>query len=347
MTCPLLIRADGSETRGTGHVMRCLALAQAWQDAARGPVHWLAHALTPALRSRLQSEGILILPALAAAPGSADDASALAATARRLEVPWTIIDSYDFRGNYQDHLRRAGVRHLAFDDNGHAGHYSADLVLNGNFHAREDFYRKRHPATRLLLGCRHTPLRREILTARSALPGADAMSLPRLLVTFGGSDPHNTTLRALQAVARLGPPGVACTAVVGGSNPHLASLRDYLAAHPGAAILEVDVADMGRLMASSDVALMAGGSSVLEALYFGLPMVIATIADNQLLLAEKLREAGLAVLAGHGAEASADAMASALDGLLRNPAQRAAMAEAARTCVDGKGIARILEMMDI
>lgn len=345
MSRSLLIRADGSEHMGTGHVMRCLALAQAWQDA-RGPVYWLAHALTPALESRLKSEGIHLLPYLQDSPGSPGDAAAVADAARKWEASWTVIDSYDFLGAYQEQLRTLGIRHLAFDDNGHAGYYCANLVLNGNFHAQETLYHKRHASTRLLLGCRYAPLRREILSARPQTEGRSHADPPRLLVTFGGSDPQNMTLRALETLTHLSPPRPACTVVVGGSNPHLGTLMDYLKTYPDTIDLQVNAADMGRLMAASDLAFMAGGSSVLEALYLGLPMVIATIADNQIQLAEKLRDAGLAILAGHGTSVSTHSMTAALVKLLNDSKLRNAMANAARACVDGKGVARILEIMD-
>ncbi len=54
-------------------------------------------------------------------------------------------------------MKACGV--LAVDDYGHAGHYTADLVLNQNLHAREELYQDREAHTRLLLGNRFALLR--------------------------------------------------------------------------------------------------------------------------------------------------------------------------------------------
>ena len=77
----MLIRADATLQMGTGHVMRCLALAQAWQDANGGAVTFLSAPLPPALESRLRGEGMAVA-ALTAEPGSEADASETARHAK-------------------------------------------------------------------------------------------------------------------------------------------------------------------------------------------------------------------------------------------------------------------------
>jgi spore coat polysaccharide biosynthesis predicted glycosyltransferase SpsG len=59
---PLLIRADASTRIGTGHLMRCLALAQAWKDSGKGVV-FITACESSSLLQRLSDEGFQIVTA--------------------------------------------------------------------------------------------------------------------------------------------------------------------------------------------------------------------------------------------------------------------------------------------
>src|SRR5690349_20227618 len=95
----LLIRADGGPLIGTGHLMRCLALAQQWLRL-RGPVTFLLADDVPAFRTRLQGEGGP-LQLISAEPGSEADARATLAAASTLAARWIVCDGYHFGADYQ------------------------------------------------------------------------------------------------------------------------------------------------------------------------------------------------------------------------------------------------------
>src|SRR5690242_9773593 len=110
----LLIRADANVEIGTGHVMRCLAVAQAWQDRGGDVVFAMADSNT-GIDERLRSEWVQIAE-VDATPGNLDDAAATARLARSLQADWTIVDGYRFDAAYQRFLKDEGLKLLFLDD---------------------------------------------------------------------------------------------------------------------------------------------------------------------------------------------------------------------------------------
>jgi UDP-2,4-diacetamido-2,4,6-trideoxy-beta-L-altropyranose hydrolase len=331
------MRADASVAMGTGHAMRCFALAQAWRDAGGRAVFAMAQA-TPAIDARLQRESIEVAR-LKVEPGSADDAQETIALARKKKACWVVVDGYCFGADYQAALKRAALRVLFIDDNGHAGHYSADLVLNQNAHASQALYPSRDASTRLLLGPRFAMLRREFTEWRGWNREIRAVAC-RVLVTMGGSDPDNLTDRVVEAI--LAVPGVNATVVVGGSNPHLPRLQELVAGAQRDVQLVENVMNMPELMSNSDAAISAAGTTSLEMCSLGLPALLIELANNQRSAAEELSRRGAAINLGEGAEASPRVLAEHLVRLLASPETRKTMSETGRKLVDGLGAERVV-----
>jgi UDP-2,4-diacetamido-2,4,6-trideoxy-beta-L-altropyranose hydrolase len=343
MSAALLIRADASAQIGTGHVMRCLALAQAWQ-ARGGTAHFVCNAaLPPLLAERLRNEGATVT-LLDVPSGSAADATATAALADDRAAHWVAIDGYHFDAAYQRRLADAGRQTLFLDDHGHAAHYSADLVLNQNAYAQAETYAQRDPHTRLLLGCKYALLRSEFWPWRGRQRQI-APEVRRVLVTLGGADPENVTLRVIRAFEQIRQPELELTVIVGASNPHHAALADAAAHSPHTVRLLRNVTDMPALMAEADLAVTASGSTCWELLFMGLPALLIEIADNQRPVAQSLAELDVGVRLGWHTDLDVERMHAAFAGLLHDPARRQAMAAYGQQLVDGYGGARVVQQL--
>ncbi len=339
----LLIRADAGSRMGTGHVMRCLALAQAWQ-AAGGRVLFAEAQAVPALDERLRGEGIEIAHLPPVVLGSGEDAAATAVLAQQFNAQWIVIDGYHFGAVYQKQLKEAGFRLLFVDDNGHADHYYADLVLNQNIHAEAALYQRREPYTRLLLGTSYALLRREFWPWRGWRREIPERAR-RILVTLGGSDPDNVTLKVIRALQRLDDAELEAVVVVGGSNPHYDSLVTAVAEGEAAIQLQRNVTNMPELMAWADLAVSAGGSTCWELAFMGLPNIILVLADNQCLIAQKLDEAGAALNLGWYENITLEMITHSFATLLNCPDQLQIMSHSGKRIVDGWGSVKVIQIM--
>lgn len=338
----LIFRADANTQMGNGHVMRCLALAQACQNNG-GQATFMMGMTAPSLETRLLSEGMNVRH-LSAIPGSRDDALQTSHLAKELQAKWVVVDGYHFGAAYQRFIKESGLQLVFVDDFGQPGRYGADLVLNQNLHAEETLYQDREPYTRLLLGTRYVLLRREFWPWRDRQRRI-APDARKVLVTLGGGDPDNVTLKVLEALGQVQLEGLEVRAVVGASNPHYQDLQSAARQLPYSLRLEQNVTNMPELMAWADLAITAGGSTCWELAFMGLPGLIIILADNQRPVGQWLDQSGIGVNLGWYAAVTARQISQAALRLLASAEIREAMALKGRMIVDGEGVARVLMLV--
>ena len=129
----LLLRADACPSIGTGHVMRCLALAQAWMHAG-GTATFAMNQCPASLCERLRRGGANVV-SIAAERASLEDALETAQRARDASARWIVLDGYEFDTDYQTAVRTDGLFLLVVDDEARSQSFAADLLLNHNAYA--------------------------------------------------------------------------------------------------------------------------------------------------------------------------------------------------------------------
>lgn len=334
----LLIRADASIHGGTGHVMRCLALAQGCK-AMDGEAEFFLGQSTTSLDRRIEAAGFAVQHANVT-PGTAGDATETLSRARAIEPSWIVADGYHFGAAWQEQIKGAEIPLLLLDDYGHATHYYADVVLNQNLHADEQPYVSREPYTELLLGTRFALLRDEFLKEQSWERETPPLAR-KILVTLGGSDPANVTGGVMELLSTMESAEI--TIVVGGSNPHLDLLRHRAANLPCPMKVTVDAYNMPQLMRWADVVIAAGGTTSWELAFMGLPSVVITLADNQMDISEALDRAGVSISIGKWNSEGKGRLMLELPPLLAHPSRREQMSRKGRELVDGCGRERVLK----
>jgi UDP-2,4-diacetamido-2,4,6-trideoxy-beta-L-altropyranose hydrolase len=338
----LLFRVDASIAIGSGHLMRCLALAQAWQNVGGKAVFAVATDIGR-LQTRLEAEAIAVR-FLSVVTGSDEDGKETISVAKQLGVSWLIIDGYQFGADYQAQLKAAGLNLLFIDDYGHAEHYYADLVLNQNLSADQSLYPHRETKTQLLLGTDYALLRREFWQWRNWKREIPATA-SKIFVTLGGGDPDNVTLKVMQALSAIEKEGLEIVVVVGGSNPHYDQLQAVAQASPFPIALKQNVTNMPEWMAWADLAIAAGGSTNWELAFMGLPSVIITVAENQSAIAQQLGKMGITVSLGWYHYLTINQLSATIAKLLSDHRQRQQMSEKGRKLVDGLGSQRVIDQI--
>lgn len=288
---PLLIRADAGGQLGTGHVMRMIALAQAWQDRG-GSVTFAAIQCPPPLVTRFKNEKMDFVPLGHHTLGSEEDSQRTIELGKSLNSPWIVIDGYHFRENYHKTLKENGFKILAIDDYGHCKSWNVDLILNQNVYAKEFAYPRLNAGTTVLRGPKYALLRREFpnQSPEQKLNKFSFKCLKKLLLTLGGVDPDNVSGTVISALNTLDNFKLSIRVIVGDGSPHRESLEQLAAGSPHDIEYLSNVPDMPGQYAWADGVIGAGGTTCLEWLMFGLPAALVCVADNQRLVVSTLAQ---------------------------------------------------------
>ncbi len=334
----LLIRADAGPRVGLGHVVRCSALGQAWKELG-GNVIFLVPAAVPGLESRLRSDGFEVVEVRSKA-GDEEDARGTIESAAREGCSWIVLDGYDFGPKYQTNLRASGTHLLYIDDYAHLDHYVSDIVLNQNIDSCPAMYAKRESYTRLLLGSSFVLLRREFLD-RSSREREIPPVAQKVLLTMGGADPENATLKVLEALSYLSISGVEVAVILGPVNPHREAVMEELAHFPFAHHIFDSPMKISEVMGWADLALSGAGSTCWELAYMGVPTITLILAPNQEGIAQSLDERKISLNLRAYRSMDSRELAAKVEELMYDPERRARMSEKGRKLIDGQGAMRV------
>jgi UDP-2,4-diacetamido-2,4,6-trideoxy-beta-L-altropyranose hydrolase len=363
-TVKVLIRADASPTIGSGHVMRCLALAAALK-ALGAQVTFACRELPTTLQAMVSAQGHAYLP-LSVAVGSAHetvDASTMlgpcppdpapsdavfaqvdsecmaAALADGVRFDWVIVDHYQLDARWETAALAWGTLIAAIDDLADRPH-AVDLLLDQNLTATPERYAPwlAVPCT-MLFGPRYALLREEFQRP----PVAVRERVARVLVNFGGMDAAGQTLKAVRALGQWSALHV--DVVAGQDNPDWQQLHRCVAAQPQWT-LQAHCTRFAELMASADVFIGAGGSTSWERAALGLPTLCVAVAANQQANAEAMAKIEAHHYLGPCEHVSVDALTEAINLLLKGFELRQHYARRSRQLVDGEGARRVAQAIE-
>ena len=355
------IRADASLAIGTGHVMRCLVLA----DALKGrgtEVHFLCRAHEGHLADLIADRGFAVhlLPLgsdgyadLSDAPPHAAWLGALpeedAAACRDIidaagGADLLVVDHYALDHRFETPLRTVTGRILVIDDLADRRH-DCDVLVDQNFGSNDParYARLVPPAARLLAGPRHALLAKVYAEARDSSLARRDGGIRCILVFLGGVDADNMTMRTLKVCARLArlTADREIIAVVGRSNRHRSEIEAFSSGRGNFRILPPQPS-LVALMVEADLAVGAGGVAALERAALGLPSITVAVAANQTGQVSALADAGATISLGSISPDFEPALEAALGLLLQNPPLVRRLSAASAALCDGRGLAYLL-----
>lgn len=365
-------RADASLEIGSGHVMRCLTLADALQ-AQGARCHFLCREHAGHLIKLIEARGYPVYPLpqgesdtnTAVTAGTepepahsqwlgaswAQDATACLPALAELAPAWLVVDHYALDHRWEravlDGLAGSRPRLLVIDDLADR-HHIADLLLDQNLGRQAEDYRGRVPETcQVLAGPRYALLRSEFREWREASLSRRARQprLQRLLINLGGVDKDNVTGRVLDALSACDlPADLQISVVMGASAPWRESVTAQAREMPWPTEVVVNVSDMARRMAEADLAIGAAGSTSWERCCLGLPAILLVLAENQKMVNQTLIDSGAALAFDIRSDQS-DSL-GVLDNILKQASSNISIMKAkAETISDGLGCARIVNQL--
>jgi UDP-2,4-diacetamido-2,4,6-trideoxy-beta-L-altropyranose hydrolase len=321
----IVIRTDSSTALGSGHLMRCLILADRLRRAG-AEVSFVCRDL-PGNMSRLAVEqgfDTSVLPGDTRSDDGAafdwqlDAEQTLAAVSNQGPFDWLIVDHYGLDRQWERPMRAHAARIMVIDDLADRSH-DCDLLLDQNLTDKPaNRYDRLTPAhCRKLLGLNYVLLRPEFYDLRSRLTLRTG-HIRRLLVTFGGGDFTGETEKALEAIRLAGCSEIAIDVVIGGANRRRREIEAQ-AHQMSNARIHYQLPTVAQLMASADLALGGGGITTWERCFLSLPSMVIIQAENQREMIESAARRQALWNMGWHHETTSEQLAAHLEYLLERP----------------------------
>lgn len=348
------IKANGNSTIATGHLRRCLTIADKLRDMGAEILFVLSDEKSADVLKALSNQDAFVYDSMVLHTdySKPEDELLILKEAFILNKPdFYLIDSYYVNRGYFDGIntiikqQRLNVK-TGYIDDLYKFDYPVDMIINYDLIVPQDFY----SAGVRLLGADYAPLRDQFADNTYEVKEIAG----RVLLTSGGTDPYHVLGSILYEIYESDSPcreeldkiGICCDVVIGAlfENSYVKELKEFAKAHPQV-ILHENVGDMAHIMEKADFAVSAGGTTLYELCAVGVPTVVFSMADNQLNFVKAFDDLGAVRYAGDARNDHRLAQKIVTWGTaaVYNKGFRKRMSDKARSLIDGRGAERIAE----
>ncbi|MNJ17316.1 UDP-2,4-diacetamido-2,4,6-trideoxy-beta-L-altropyranose hydrolase [compost metagenome] len=355
----ILFRVDASLSMGSGHVMRCLTLARALLAQGHRCV-FVSREHPGNLNAVIQGHGFELhsLPMGCSQDtglqhshwlGSSQDEDIRISRSviDSFRPTWLVVDHYALDQRWEEAVTPTDCRLLVIDDLADRLH-ACDVLLDQNLGRCVADYQPLVPAhCKILAGPLNAVLRPEFAELRKiSLARRREARLRKVLVTLGGVDQYNHTGAILDALRLCElPDAIHFTVVMGGEAPHLAAVQRVASTCPWPVEVLCGIGDMAQRMVDADLAIGAAGGTSWERCCLGLPTLLVIIAENQRSAGHALESVGAVQLIDLALPLTKQLQSAFMR--LGNGEGLQLLGSAAAQIVDGRGVERILEVMEL
>lgn len=355
----VVFRADASTQVGTGHIMRCLTLAD-YLTANGAKCHFITKELNGNLINLIEKKGYHIfslkpdlksfdqasnLGAYESWLGSSQNSDAYSSISyiKELKPLWIVVDNYSLDFSWETLLKPYCSNMLVIDDLANRLH-ECDLLLDQTLLRSQESYKdKVNDGCRLLCGSDYSLLRREFRDWRLNSKSKSLADLPfKILVNLGGVDQNDVTSKVIDTLISCDLPADSkITVVMGSKSPFINKVIERTKFLPYPSAVYSGISNMAELMSDSHICIGAAGSTSWERCCVGLPSITIVIADNQDTIARNLEGCGAAIMM------KTDDVVNNLDEAIKHLVKnwcsyRAACLEV----LDGTGCSRVVQAME-
>ena len=300
----VVFRVDASLKIGTGHVMRCLTLAKMLKENGLN-IEFICRKHKGNLINKINSSGFNVYELEILEEAKVDnklahsqwlevtqqqDANDCINILKLQKCDWLIVDHYALDEYWQKKLKTHYKKLMVIDDLADRKHLCNILLDQSYGRKYKDYLTLVPEECKLLLGSKYALLRPEFAEWRAySLERRSRPEFKQLLINMGGVDLNNVTESILEELKTCSlPSDINIIIVMGINNPYLESVTTKMSTIPYKIDIKVDVDNMAEIMANSDIAIGAAGSTTWERCCLGLPTIQIVTAKNQNAIAKSL-----------------------------------------------------------
>lgn len=341
------VRADSSHQIGSGHVTRCLTLADELRQRGKD-VFFICCELPGNISTLIENRGYGVLRFEPAPTGQMAaweyDAqqTGFILTKQSWWPVWLIVDHYALDHKWESKIRSWVSKIMVIDDLANRPH-DCDLLLDQTFgQDRERYEGLISERCQALCGTSYTLLRPEFAQIRNSGSQYDRLDeKPVIHVFFGRMDHANYTARFARLLLTEFR-RVKIKILVGSGYQGTGELRELSKDFGGRIRWDQEVTNVAAHMAECTLAFGAPGMATWERACLGLPAAYLAVAENQAVILESLSKKGFCYYLGSAESISDQELVYRFGEFLDNMRQLRSIREVCLANVDGKGTERVV-----